>query len=136
MPLGIVAIGIVLVLVGLNNTYGDFGRTLKNEFVGPGNFLFRAAAILMIGVIGYAGEGWRRLSVALLVLMTIGLLLTKDKGVFGQLGKGVSASPVKPIVNPSTTTGASAPAPQQSNFGAVLKQGTQLLTSAAALLAA
>lgn len=116
MPLALALIGVVLVLVGVRNTYGDFAQTLKGEFAGQGSFLYRAVAILMIGVIGYAGERWRQLSVALMTLMVLGLLVTRDRGFFDQLRLGVQAAPVTPTAAPSapppvSTAQASAPSP-------------------------
>lgn len=132
MKIALVVLGLVLVLVGVQNTYNDFGKTLKGDFTGPGNFLYRAAAIGLIGLIGVAGEGGRKLSLGLLILMTLGLLVSKDKGFFANLAKGVSASPVKPVSNP---TGGTSPTSTSSQLGSALKLGTSLLKSAGALLA-
>ena len=128
MPLALAFVGIVLVLVGVRSTYGDFGAALRSEFTGPANFLYRAAAILMIGVIGYAGEGWRKLSTALMALMVIGLLVTRDRGFFDALRIGVSSAPVTPTSSESTTT--APPSPTASPTGGdALARGFTLLAS-------
>jgi hypothetical protein len=93
LPLALALVGVVLVLVGVRGTYPQLGSLLREEFVGPANFTYRAAAILMVGVIGYAGEQWRNLSVALMSLLVLGLLLSRDQDFFSQLGKGVAATP-------------------------------------------
>jgi hypothetical protein len=135
MPLALALTGIVLVLVGVRGTYADFAATLKGEFVGPGNFGYRAAAILMVGVIGYAGDSWRKLSVAMMLLLVLGLLVTKDRGFFGELGVGMQASPVRPTADTSVAPQPSV-TPAATNAPPIsLSDGARLLQTAGTLLA-
>lgn len=133
MPIALTLIGLVLVISGVRNTYADLGKTLAGEFTGSGNYTYRAAAIVMLGVIGYAGDDARKLSVGLMVLMTLGLLLSVDKDFFGKLGMEVSAAPVKPAVVPASAPGGASSA--SSSSSSAIDTGIKAVKLGATLLA-
>lgn len=135
MPLALTFAGIVLVLVGVRNTYGEFGSALREEFVGPANFGYRAGAILMVGVIGYAGDRWRELSVALMALLTLGLLVTIDSDFFGKLGEGIKAAPQKAGSSGSRREPGAAPVSASPSIPNILPQdGSDPLKTGADIL--
>jgi hypothetical protein len=130
MPIALILIGLALVISGARNTYADLGATIKGDFVGQGSFTPRAGAILMIGVIGYAGPEWRKLSIGLMVLLTLAFLLKRDSGFFAQFGKALASKPVAPVeTKPATPTSGSA---SKDN---PLKTGMEAVKIAATVLA-
>jgi hypothetical protein len=128
MPIALLIIGLVLVVSGVRDTYADLGKTIQGDFLGQGSFLPRAGAILMLGVVGYAGPDFRKLSIGLMILLTLGLLLTKDKGFFAQLGNAIRQGPTASKAAPASSS--SAPSPSSSplaNGASALQLGAMLL---------
>jgi len=118
VPLALTIIGIMLIISGARDTYADLGNTLAGDFTGKNTtgapvsaFTARAAAIGMIGMIGLAGENFRRLSTGMLVLMTVALLISTDKGFFANLAAAMKSGPVKPTAAPAAppTSGSGSP---------------------------
>lgn len=129
MPIALILIGLALVISGARDTYADLGRTIKGDFVGQGSFTPRAGAILMIGAIGFAGPEWRKLSIGLLVLLTLAFLLKRDSGFFAQLGKSWVAAPVAPKAEPTAAASGGS-----SSGSSPLKTGFEVLKIGAAIL--
>ncbi len=84
MGLFVLVLGILLIATGVNGTISKAGDLLKGEFTGPGNFFTWMAAIIMVGMIGYVPK-LRALSIAFLILVFVGILLTSGSGVFDRL---------------------------------------------------
>lgn len=131
MPIALIVIGLLLVVTGARDTYGDFAKTVAGD---AREFLPRAGAIGMIGAIGFIGPDWRRLSTALLVLWTLAMLLGPDKDVFNLLKQEFNAPPVHPTSNPAPAPQPTA-TPTSSPTSSPLGLGLGLLKTAASILA-
>jgi hypothetical protein len=77
-------------------------QTIKGDFVGPGNFLYWVAALVILGAIGYS-ETLRPLSDGLLILILVALVLTRGRqGLFTNLTTALGTSsqtPASSVVN-------------------------------------
>lgn len=78
-------IGILLLVAGINNTYGQLTGLVYNDFTGQGNFIYWVAAILIIGAIGYIPKA-KPVSDALLVLIILVLVLSRGNPKFNTGG--------------------------------------------------
>lgn len=92
MPLFFLIIGILLVIVGINDRVDDLNTLLKEDFApsdGQPSFLLW---VLIIGVIGLLGglKSFKPVSNAFLVLLVIAVLLdAKDKGFIPQFTSAI-----------------------------------------------
>jgi len=103
--------GIVLLVAAVRNTQNDLFGLLRNDFTGPGNFIFWFLAILIIGALGYVPK-LKGFSVAFLSLLIIVLFLKRGNpqtgtggGFFQQFIQAVSLTQSS---TPSTSTQATA----------------------------
>jgi len=87
MPFALTAIGAILVLTGINDTYAQFGAQLQNDM--QGGYLKWAAAILIIGGLGYIKD-LEPVTDLFLVLMIVALFLANKGGVFAEVTKAVN----------------------------------------------
>jgi uncharacterized membrane protein HdeD (DUF308 family) len=87
MAFAISAIGLIMVLTGINNTYAQFAAELQNDF-GTG-YLKWAAAMLIVGAFGYIPE-LKTLSIAFMVLILLSIFLSNKGGVFGQVTQALA----------------------------------------------
>lgn len=92
-------IGLLLIVTGAQNTYADFGNTLKGDLTGQGNFTYWMAAILMIGVLGYI-PSLNRFSHWFLALILLSLFLS-HKGFFSKFQAALASGPTAPNVSGS-----------------------------------
>ena len=53
MPFVLIALGLLLVVVGIRNTYAQLGAQVVQDFTGPGNFFYWIVALFLIGAVGY-----------------------------------------------------------------------------------
>lgn len=81
MPFVFIGSGLVLVLVGLQGDPAALYSLIVNDFKGPNSFVYWAAAILILGALGYV-PGLEKLSKLFLALVLLTLLL--DNGGFFQ----------------------------------------------------
>lgn len=94
MPLALFIVGLVLIITSAQDTYVDFGRTLRSDFTGKGSFLFWGMSIVIAGAFGYI-EKLRGLSVALMSLILL-VLLFRNKTFFKKLLQELKAAPIAP----------------------------------------
>lgn len=92
-------IGLLLIVTGAQNTYADFGNTVKGDLTGQGNFTYWMAAILMIGVLGYI-PSLNRFSHWFLALILLSLFLS-HKGFFSKFQAALASGPTAPNVSGS-----------------------------------
>lgn len=90
MPLFFLIIGILLVIVGINDRVDDLNTLLKEDFApsdGQPSFLLW---VLIIGVIGLLGgiKSFKPVSNAFLVLLVVVVLLT-NKGFIAQFTNSI-----------------------------------------------
>ena len=88
MPFALLIIGILLVVVGFQNTHKEFGKQLVNDFSGQNNFLIWVAALGIVGAIGYIKE-FQGFSRAFMVLIIVVMLL-KNQGVFDKFSTTIT----------------------------------------------
>lgn len=84
MPIALIVIGLILLIVTVRGTAGEFMALLRSDFSGQGNFLQWFVAIILIGSLGYV-KTLRPLSGPFLALLIIVLLLS-NRGFFGVNG--------------------------------------------------
>ena len=119
MPIALVAIGLILVITGVKNTYAEFGALVKGDFTGQGNFTTWMVAIGIIGALGYV-KALKPFANGFLVLVAIVIVL-KNGGVFDKLKSALATGP-------TSTPGAAPPIiPQTADSTG--KSGTSNLAS-------
>lgn len=81
MPLFFLIVGVMLVVVGINNKIGDLTALVKEDFKptdGTIGFFYWVLAIILAGSVGYVRD-LRPVANAFLVLIVVGLVLS-NKG--------------------------------------------------------
>lgn len=91
MALALLFIGVLFVVAAVRNQQSALLAQLEGDFSGSSNFLFWAAAIVLLGAIGYIPK-LKPISVALLVLVLVSIALKKGTGFFAQLTQTLNAS--------------------------------------------
>lgn len=110
MPFALVTIGLLLVIVGFQNTYKQFGAQVAGDFTGSGNFFYWIIAIGLIGALGY-NKTLQPFSRAFLALIVIGIFLAGK----GQQGQGFFSAFSSGIKSGSSTTPLPAGGTQSTN---------------------
>jgi hypothetical protein len=90
MPIFILFVGVMLVVVGINNKIPEFVSLLKGDFQSKGNsppFQIWIVAIFVAGSLGYV-KALRPVANAFLVLIVVALLLS-NKGFFAEFTKAL-----------------------------------------------
>lgn len=93
MPFGLIALGVLLLVVGYQDTYKEFASLVKNDFTGKGNFFYWGIAIVVIGLIGHV-KGLENFSTAFMVLI-IAVMLLNNKGLFATVEKALAQTATK-----------------------------------------
>lgn len=106
MPFALVAIGLLMILTGINNTYAQFGSQVQKDFSGSKSFIVWIIALGAVGALGYIRD-LRQFSHYFMALILISLVLS-NKGFFANFTKAIAAGPVAPAANADSGTGASA----------------------------
>ncbi len=88
MPFGLIALGVLLLVVGYQDTYKEFAALLKNDFTGKGNFFYWLVAIVVIGLIGHV-KGLENFSGAFMVLIIVAMIVG-NKGLFANAEKALA----------------------------------------------
>lgn len=101
MPFALVTVGIILIVVGFQNTYQAFGSQVVKDFSGPQSFFWWIVALGVIGAIGYVKElqGFSRAFMALIIVV-IFLSNNKNGNIFAKFNSAITAgsnAPVDPI---------------------------------------
>lgn len=85
MSFALIFFGLMLMVSSVRCTYTCLFQTLVSDFTGSGSYLYWAAAILILGLVGYS-EKLKPLSDGLLVLIILGMIFTGNRaGLFNQL---------------------------------------------------
>lgn len=126
MPYALVAIGIVMIVTAIKNTYGALGTLLKGDFTGPKNFTYWIAAIGIVGMIGYYAP-FRPLSRAFLILIVTAIVL-KNGGFASQFTNAIQAGPISPPAAPvaSAPSSAASSSSSGSSTAQVIGQAAQV----------
>lgn len=101
MPFALLTIGLLLIVVGFQNTYKAFGTQLVSDFSGQNSFLLFMLAIMAVGAIGYV-KTLETFSRTLLGLIVIALFIgaVNKGGFFSNFQSGLATgltSPTNPI---------------------------------------
>lgn len=90
MPILILVVGIMLVVVGVNNKLPELGALIKEDFKSSGSvppFQVWILAIFVAGSLGYV-KAFRPVANAFLVLIVVSLLLS-NKGFFSKFSNAL-----------------------------------------------
>jgi hypothetical protein len=120
MPFVLIVVGILFLVVAIQGTQATMFSLLKKEFVGTNSFVPWAAAIIILGLIGYA-KPVRPITDAMIGLVLFVMLIANKGGVFAQFNNALQ-NPVAPTI------------PAQQGFtqaGASLASGTSLAPATA-----
>lgn len=88
MALGFLLIGVALIVAAFRNTEGEFFSLLANDAAG---FAKWAAAIIVIGALGYVPD-FRNAS-RLLLLLVLLVIVIVNKGAFANFSSAVTSGP-------------------------------------------
>ncbi len=80
MPFALVLIGLILIIVAVRGTYGEFFDLLAGDFTGQTNFIWWVISIMVVGGLGYIPK-LKPISNAFLVLILLVLVLS-NRGFF------------------------------------------------------
>jgi hypothetical protein len=120
MPFVLLILGILFFIVSIQGTQGSFFSLIKSEFVGSNSFVVWAAALVIIGLLGYI-KPIRPISHAFLVLIVLVLVLANGKNFVANFN-----SAIRNPVAPSSTANASAATPAQVTLANSMASGTLL----------
>ena len=98
MPFALLFIGILLIVVGFQNTYKQFAAEVIKDFSGPGNFFYWMISIGLVGSLGYA-ESLKTFSRVFMALIIVAMILN-NRGFFSKFSEAVetgSSTPVRAI---------------------------------------
>jgi hypothetical protein len=123
MPFLFAIIGLLLIVVGFQNTYKQFGTLVAGDFTGTNNFIYWIISIILLGSIGYI-KPLQTLSRALLVAILVGLIFRKGNAnifnsVLGQIQSGTATTDttIGANVAGSPTSGSSSQSSSGGLFG-------------------
>ena len=91
MPIFFLILGVLFVIVGINNKVGELADLVKEDFVpttGSAGFVNWFLAIVIIGSLGYI-KSFKPVANAFLVLVIISMLLA-NKGFFDKFNSAFS----------------------------------------------
>jgi hypothetical protein len=94
MPFVFLVFGLLFLVIAVRGTQSAAFKLLASEFSGPNSFVPWAAAILILGAIGYA-RPLRKPADAMIGLVFLGMILTNKGGFFSQLNAAIR-NPVAP----------------------------------------
>ncbi len=100
MPYGLVIIGLLMIITGINNTYSQFASQLQSDFTGSKSFIVWIIALGSVGALGYIKD-LRTFSHYFMALILVSMVLA-NKGVFAQFQSAVASGPKAPTANPDT----------------------------------
>ena len=112
VPFVFVVIGLLFLVSAIRGTQNDMFALIKSEFWGTNSFVPWAAAIMILGAIGYA-KPVRPIADAMIGLIVLVMILANKGGFFKQINQGL-ANPVSPT---ATTAAATASGTQQASVG-------------------
>lgn len=92
MPFALTFIGLLLIVVGFQDTYKQFGTQVVSDFSGPKSFFWWIVALGVVGAIGYVKElqGFSRAFMALIIVV-IFLSNNKNGNLFQNFNNAITA---------------------------------------------
>lgn len=110
MPFFLVFVGLICVVTAARNTHEAMGKQLVKDFTGQKSFIMWAAAIGMVGVLGYASilKGFSRAFLGLILLA----LVLRNPGIFKAFIDAIRSGGVAPDSPASSNS--------QSTFGSLV----------------
>lgn len=113
MPFVFAILALLFLVVAIRGTEQDMFALVKSEFWGTNSFVPWAAAIVILGSIGYA-KPIRPITDAMIGLILLAILLGNGGGVFAQFNAALK-NPVAPTADATTT--ALTPAQEAADSG-------------------
>lgn len=110
--------GLVLIITGMQNTYGALGTQLEKDFTGTGSFVSWLTALCLVGALGYVPK-LRTFSTWFMALIILAIFLSKGKGFFSQFQAAIQKGPVSPSqpqAQSSTSSTSTSSAPSNTSF--------------------
>jgi apolipoprotein N-acyltransferase len=98
-----VVVGLLFLVVAVRGTQDALFSLLKSEFTGTGSFIPWAAAIFILGAIGYA-KPVKPVADAMIGLVVLGMVLNNKGGIFKQFETQIN----NPTAPAATSTGGNA----------------------------
>lgn len=110
MPFALIVVGILLFVTAINNTWkvgpnggnGLFPQLYADMFSEDGGFVYWAAGIVIIGLIGYV-PAFKKPADTFIILIIFAMII-KNGGFFQQLQAGLQAGPSGTSSTASTST--------------------------------
>lgn len=103
MPFVFVIIGLLFLITAIRGTQNDMFALVKSEFWGTNSFVPWAAAIFILGAIGYA-RPVRPIADAMIGLVILVMVLANKGGFFTAFNNAIR-NPVAPAATPDTPAG-------------------------------
>ncbi len=79
MPFALTFAGLLLIILGFQNTYKEFGQQVQSDFSGEGNFLYWMISLMVVGSLGYI-KGWETFSRLFMGLIIVAIVLSEKSG--------------------------------------------------------
>ena len=115
MPFVFVVVGLLFLVVAVRGTQDALFTLVKSEFTGPKGFIPWAAAIFILGAIGYA-KPVKPIADAMIGLVLLAMILNNKGGIFKQFETQI-ANPTAPNVSASSSSAGSASSAGSGNYG-------------------
>jgi hypothetical protein len=128
MPFALVGIGLILIVTGVRDTYGQLGAQLTKDFTGSQNFTVWILAIGSVGALGYVRE-LRTFSHYFLALILLSLILA-NQGFFQKFTTQWKAGPTIPTA-PTDSAIPAGSAASSTPFGVFVPPTPDTMTPAA-----
>jgi hypothetical protein len=115
MPFVFVVVGLLFLVVAVRGTQDALFSLLKTEFTGTGSFIPWAAAIFILGAVGYA-KPIKPIADAMIGLVLLAMILNNKGSIFKQFETQI-ANPTAPNVSASSSSAGSASSAGSGNYG-------------------
>ena len=123
MPFVLVAIGLLMIITGINNTYAQFGAQLQGDFSGSKSFIVWILALGSVGALGYIND-LRNFSHYFMALILIAMVLS-NKGVFQNFQAAIAKGPTAPSGATSSAQAALSPSSSTAAIDSAITSNQQ-----------
>ena len=106
MPLFLLTVGILAIIVAIKGNYPDVAVQIEHDFLGAGSFVYWAAAILLLAIIGNVTETPR--AAKLFIALIIVVYVVSQPGLWAQGVAALGTAAPAPASTSEVGTGATA----------------------------